>query len=254
MVETARETPASEAASRRRGPRLSLPDSGICRNDAWLRGARHRQRLLDDAVDHSDQRRLFRAAERLHRLEARELAVGTRPALHDGARVRHLGNAAEIGGVLGDEVEQLLEQDGEGDDRALAEIDQALLDAIALRPPAILAHEEGRVVAPALVLPPQAIEQSQDAAIERGNGDAVLDQRADIGDAHFESRKARGRSQVPPDLGGILDQARIHQKFDGTLIFAIGRELVWHAGARELVEYRQPVGFEPGLRPLPKGR
>ena len=126
----------------------------------------------------------------------------------------HLGDAAEIGGVLGDQIEQLLEQAGEGHDRALAEIDQALLDAVALRAPAVLAHEEGRISSPALVLPAQPIQHAQHAAKQRGDGDAVLDQGADIGDAHLQRGEARGGAQIPPQLGRVLDQPGADQKLE----------------------------------------
>ena len=63
----------------------------------------------------------------LHRLEARKLPVGAGASLDNLARMGDLGGAAEMGGVLGDKLEQLLHQLGEGDKRALAEIDHALL-------------------------------------------------------------------------------------------------------------------------------
>ena len=87
-------------------------------------------------------------------------------------------------------------------------------------------------MAPALVLPAQAIQHAQDAAIKRGDGDAVLDQGADIGDAHLERREARRGAQVPPELGRVLDQPGADQKLDGALIFAPARELIAAAPVR----------------------
>ena len=214
----------------------------------------HQHRVVDDAVDHGDERRLLGAAQAFHRLEAGKLAVGAGPSLDDLARPGDLGGAAEMVGVLADKLEQLLDQLGEGHDRALAEIDHALGRAVALRAPAVLAHQEGRVVAPALVLPAQAIEHAQDAAEQRGDGDAVVEQRADIGDAHLERGEARRGPQVPPDLGRVLDQPGVHQNLDGALIFAVAAELMRHAGAGQLVEHRQAVGLEPGRLPLPERR
>src|SRR4029450_11931859 len=147
--------------------------------------------FLENATDPGHERSLLRAAELLDRLETGKLAVGARAALDDSSGVRHLRHAAEIGRVLRDELEQFLEQDGEGDNRAFAKIDHALLDAVALRAPAVFTHEEGWVIAPALVLPPQAIEQPQDAAEKRSDGDAILDERANVGDAHLKGREAR---------------------------------------------------------------
>ncbi|ODS03809.1 hypothetical protein AUC71_07610 [Methyloceanibacter marginalis] len=95
------------------------------------------------------------AAQRLHRFVARELAVGARAPPQDRAGMGHLGRAAEIGGILRQQVEQLFEEMREWHHGALAEIDHALLDAVALRPPAVLADEERWIVPPALVLPPQ---------------------------------------------------------------------------------------------------
>jgi hypothetical protein len=188
------------------------------------------------------------------RLEAGELAVGARPLLDDLARSGDLRGAAEMVGVLGDQLEQLFHQLGEGHHRALAEIDHAFAGAVPLRAPAILAHQEGRVIAPALVLPAQAIEHAQDAAEQRGDGEAVGKQRADIGDAHLERRKARRGPQIPPDLGRVLDQPGVHQHLDRAGIFAVAAELMRHAGAGQLVEHRQPVRFEPGRLSLPEGR
>src|SRR5262249_20308377 len=173
---------------------------------------------------------------------------------YDRAGMRNLGNAAKAGGVLGDQLEQFLEQYGEGHHSALAKIDHALLDTVTLRAPAIFAHEKGGIMPPALVLSTQAIEQPEDAAKQRSDGDTVLDERANIGNAHLERGEARRRTQVPPDLGGVLDQSGADEKLDGAFIFTIARKLMRDAGARQLVEHREPVGFEPGLDALPERR
>src|SRR5215469_4343321 len=87
-----------------------------------------------------------------------ELAMGAGAAGEDLARVRDLVDAIEMTGVLIDQHEDLFEQLRIWNDRAFAEIDEALIKPVALRPPAVLVDQHARIEPPALVLalqPPQ---------------------------------------------------------------------------------------------------
>jgi hypothetical protein len=90
---------------------------------------------------------------------------------------------------------------------AQAEIDQPLVEAVALGAPAVLLHQHVVVAPPALVVALQAVEHVEHAEVDRGHGDAVLVVGADVGDAHLQGREARRGPHVPPQLAGVLDQA-----------------------------------------------
>ena len=153
-----------------------------------------------------------------------------------------------------DEGEDLFEQFGVGNDRASAEIDETLVEPIALRAPAVLVDQHARIEPPALVLALQAPQHAQQAAEEGGDRQRVFQCRAAIGDAHFEGRKAVARPQIPPQFGGVLDQPGADQNVDMAPVFAPAGEPLGGAGARHLVEDGEPVGFEPGVLALPERR
>src|SRR6266436_8969864 len=71
-------------------------------------------------------------------LKDRELAMGAGAAGEDVAGVQHLVKAAEMTRILINERDHFVEQLGIGEDRAAAEIDEAQVGAVALRPPAVL--------------------------------------------------------------------------------------------------------------------
>ncbi len=71
-----------------------------------------------------------------------------------------------------DQCQDLFEQLGVGDNRSLAEIDQPTVDAVALRPPAVLVDQHAGVEPPALVLPLQPPQHAQQAAEKGGDRQA----------------------------------------------------------------------------------
>jgi hypothetical protein len=84
--------------------------------------------------------------------------MGAGAAGEDVARVQHLVEATEMTRILIDESDHFVEQLGIGEDGAAAKIDEPLVGAVALRPPAVLVDQHARIDAPALVLalePPQ---------------------------------------------------------------------------------------------------
>src|SRR6185437_3742539 len=108
------------------------------------RRRRHSQVLAgfpDQPVDHRFERLALAGAAGERRLVDAALGVRAGAAREDGAGMGDLRRAAEMGGVLGDEGDDLLEQIGIGHDGAPAEIDESLVEAVALRAPAILVDQ-----------------------------------------------------------------------------------------------------------------
>src|SRR5260370_34759102 len=85
-------------------------------------------------------------------------------AREDLARVQHLVDATEMTRILIDQHQDLLEEIGVRNDGAFAEIDEALVEAVALGPPTVLVDQHTRIEAPALVLALQAPQHAQEAA------------------------------------------------------------------------------------------
>src|SRR3546814_7173595 len=71
-----------------------------------------------------------------------------------------------------------------------------------------------------------------------GDGEAVLQVGADVGNAHLQRRKARRGTHVPPDLGAVLKQAGAHHDVEVALVLAEAVEALRQAGARQLLEHR----------------
>src|SRR4029077_14482173 len=99
-------------------------------------------------------------------------------------------------------------------------------ETIALRPPAILVDQHAGIDAPGLVVALQPPQHAQEAAIERRDGDAVVEPGAAIGDAHLQRRNALSRPHVPPQFGGIVDEADAAQYIDMAAVLAPAVELV----------------------------
>ena len=98
------------------------------------------------------------------------------------------------------------------------------VDAVTLRPPAVLVDQHRRIAPPALVGAAQAIEHAQDAAIDSGHAQRVLEIRAGVRDAQLQGREPAARPQVPPQLGAVLDEAGTHQYIQVPLVLAPGIE------------------------------
>ncbi len=110
----------------------------------------------------------------------------------------HLVDAAEMTRILVNQSQDLVEQIGVGEDRPAAEIDEPLVGAVALRPPAVLVDQHPRIDPPALVLALQAPQHAQEAAEQGRDRQRILQCRAAVGDAKLEGREALARPQVPP--------------------------------------------------------
>jgi len=77
---------------------------------------------------------------------------------------------------------------------------------------------------------------------------------ADIGDSHLQRGKAHARPDIPPELAAVLDDAGMHQHAEMALELAPAVEELRQAGARHLIEDRDPVGFQPRILPFPERR
>ncbi len=95
---------------------------------------------------------------------------------------------------------------------------------------------------------------ASDRAIERGDGDGILDQRAGIGRAQLERRIAQGWADRPPDVARIRDHAGAHQRRHIGVEFLLRAEQVRHAGARQLVVGGEPIPFQSRASRLPERR
>src|SRR5262249_26238003 len=133
-------------------------------------------------------------------------------------------------------------------------IDETLVDAVALGAPAILLDEHPRVDAPALVVALEAPQHAEEAAIERGDGDAVVKAGADIGDPHLQRRETLARADVPPELRCVLDEPGLDEDADMAAILAPALEALGDAGPRQPVEDADAVEHEAGVLAAPEGR
>src|SRR5690606_6187829 len=247
--------PAIPARARVEGSRRSPRTSG--RRDG---GVRRRCRthaaacLLDQVIADGDIRLRFGSPGVERGLPYGELPMRARAALEDPARVLDVVHASERFGVLADELEQLLEELRERHDLAAAEVDQALIEAVTHRTPAVLAYEHRRVRAPTLIPAAQAPEHPQHRHDERGETQRVVDVRANVHDARLERRIARARPEIPPDLRRVLDDARLGHHADEAAKFREAREALRNAGARQAVEDRETERLEPRVDALPQRR
>src|SRR5512132_303668 len=191
-------------------------------------------RFLDEHVHHRAQRPLRRRSGGEPRGVGRELPMRARSARDDRSALQDFRDAITSRRVLAGEFDQLLEQIGARHHLALTEIDQPFVDAVALRPPAVLRDQHVVVEAPALVPATQAIQHADHALPEGGHRDRVVERGADVGDPHLERLETRGRSKVPPDHRRVLDQAGIDEDIDVPPVLAPRVEARGQAGARQL--------------------
>ena len=82
-------------------------------------------------------------------------------------------------------------------------------------------------------------------AIERGDGDRILDQGAGIGCAQFERGVVQRGADGPPNVARILDHPCLHQRRHIGIEFLPGAEQLRHARARQLVVGGEPIALEP---------
>jgi len=98
-----------------------------------------------------------------------------------------------------------------------------------------------RVNAPALIVLAQAGEHGERAHVHRGDGQGVVEPRADVGQAHLEGGEAGADPHVPPQLRCVLDQVGLDHGAHEPLIFGVAIEGIGQARARQAVEDRQAV-------------
>src|SRR3546814_6028468 len=101
-------------------------------------------------------------------------AVGRGAAPQDLAGKAGLLQAAERLGVVVSQREDLLQQVLVRGHHALAEVDQAVVHAIALGAPAVLVDPHVGILAPALVIALQDVEHEEQAGVAGGDGEAAL--------------------------------------------------------------------------------
>ena len=108
--------------------------------------------LNDQLVDDGSQSpRRREATVELLAVES-NLAIRTRAARKNGARMTNLGNAVEIFCVLSDQLQKIVEQGSARDDLSMMQINETVLETIALCAPAVLVEEQERVIRQTLLL------------------------------------------------------------------------------------------------------
>ena len=99
-----------------------------------------------------------------------------------------------------------------------------------------------------------AMEQADQAAIDRGDGQRIGEPGRAVGDAQLERGEARRGTDRPPDMRRVLDGAGGDQHIDiiaiGGVVFEKGRQ----AGARQFVIGGKAIEFHAGIAAAPKGR
>ena len=175
-------------------------------------------------------------------------------ALQNGARVLEFGEAAERECVLAQQRDHFLEQLRKRHQLATCQVEQALVGAVAHRPPAILGEQHVRVHAPLLIAVTQPEQHAQRRLHQRRKAGGVIDAGRAIHDARLERLVAPARSQVPPDLGGVVDETGLDQQVDVSLVLAPAGESLRQPGARQRAENREPERLEAGRLAFPERR
>src|SRR5688572_7632912 len=110
----------------------------------------------------------------------RQLLVGAGAAGDDPAGEVEFALAAELPGILGHEVQSLLEEVADRFGRAGPLVDEAAVDAVALGTPAVLVIDGARGAGLAGIELGIEAQAAHEAAIERRNRDGVVDPRAAV--------------------------------------------------------------------------
>ena len=119
--------------------------------------------LSDQQIHHGLERGAFVAPGGARRFIGGDLPLRARAPFDDEPCVLDLDAAIEFLGVLADQRQDLVQQVAERHQLALAEIDQPVGHAIALRPPAVFHDQERRIRPPALVEAAQPVHHPADA-------------------------------------------------------------------------------------------
>ena len=88
---------------------------------------------------------------------------------------------------------------------------------------------------------------------EGGDGDGLVDARADVTDTELQGGVDAMGTHVPPDLAGVGDAAGVCESADEPLIGGAVGEDVGNAAAGEVLEDDGAIALEPGGLALPEG-
>jgi hypothetical protein len=171
--------------------------------------------------------------------EVHRLAELHREHRRDHLVREHLRLGAEAGADLGDHhahaVARDLQRVGEDVAHRLRApgrlVDEAAVDAVALRAPAVLGHDGARGAGQPRVERAVADETAHQAAVEGRDGERIVEPGAAVGHAQLQGRVLQGGPDHPPDIAGILDGAGRHQGVDVALVVGRVLEQVRQAGA-----------------------
>ncbi len=168
--------------------------------------------------------------------------------------MRNLGPTFQRVGVLGDEREQFGQQRLERHQVAARGRQEAVVESVALGPPAVLFRDQAHERAAAGRARRRAHERAQEAAVQRRDAQRVLDRGARVHDAQFQRGVARRRTDGPPDVARVADRARGDQRLDEREVRRLVGEQVRRAGARPLVVCGLAIAHQSGAAPLPERR
>jgi hypothetical protein len=125
---------------------------------------------------------------------------------------------------------------------------------VAGREPLVLVEHLGRVVAEPLARLEVLGELLDHRLDQRRQRERVLDARLGVHGAHLDGAEVRVRADVVPEVGVVLDHARLDHEVDALLVVGPVRVGGWDADAREGAEDRHAGGVEAGAVPAPERR
>src|SRR5262249_36562112 len=138
-------------------------------------------------------------------VEDSELRVRRGAGIDDGAAAADLGAAAERRRIRSDLVDHALEHLADRDGSLFG--DEGGRPAVALRLTFVLDRDRALDRVEIAVAPAIDIEMTRQRAVERRDGNRILDQGAAIGRPQLERRIATRGPDRPPDVAGVLDHA-----------------------------------------------
>lgn len=124
-------------------------------------------RALRQPIHHPDLGRALAAACIQGIAVDAQLMIGAVAVSDDPAEPFELGEAAEVGSMFAEQPDQLLDQIRERDQLASAEVSELSLPAIALGAPLVLGQQDAPVLAPALIVAAQPIQEGEQRLVKR---------------------------------------------------------------------------------------
>jgi hypothetical protein len=222
--------------------------------EAPARGAGAGDGLDHQLVDNGPQRLLGgKATSKLLVMES-ELPVGTGAAGKYHARVFSLGGAVKVFGILSDQLQEIIEQLRARRDCFTRQANEAALQPMALRPPAVLVEQQQGVVRKASAFDIAPVQRPAQTSKKGSDANRVVNEGTNVSDAQFKRRESRRGAKVPPNLCRVLYDAGAHQRCDRALIVAPARKALRDALAWRRVIDSSPIGLEPGVLAPPERR